>query len=352
LAIPLQSIDWIGVHSRAVAFTIVVLLITFLTLILGELVPKRLALNNPEKIAIFISGPMGFIAKLAHPVVRLLSLSTDAVLRLFGIHSMQEQPISEEEIRVMIDQGIEAGTVEEAERDMIESVFSLGDKRVGALMAPRTDVMWLDIEDNQDEIIKEIEDSPHSRFPVCQGDLDNVLGIVRSKDLLNSVLKGEQLDLRKWLKPPLFVPESAPVLKVLETMKKAKQHVSMVVDEYGVIQGFITVYDILEAIVGDIPSADEIEEPMAVQRKDGSWLIDGLLPLDDFKEIFNIRDDLPEQGTYQTVGGFIMMHLGRIPAAADYFEWDGLKFEVMDMDGNRIDKVLIMPMPEENKIKD
>lgn len=345
LSIEIGKMDILAPYAEAIAFTIVVLLITYFTLILGELVPKQIALHSSEKIAMAVSRPMKIISMLTSPAVHMLSVSTEGILKIFGIKTIREQLVSEEEIKVMIDQGIEAGMFEEAERDMIESVFSLGDSRAGALMTPRTDVFWLDVEDTSEEIHKKITESDHSRFPVCQDSLDKVLGIVRAKDILNALKNDEPFNLKKYMHTPLFVPESAPILKVLETFKKMRQHAAIVVDEYGITQGFITVYDILEAIVGDIPSVDETDEPMAVQRKDGSWLLDGLLPIDDFKEIFNIKE-LPGEGSYQTLGGFIMMQLGQIPSAADFFEWEDLKIEVVDMDGSRVDKVLLIPLKE------
>ncbi|MBN2356459.1 HlyC/CorC family transporter [candidate division KSB1 bacterium] len=330
-------------YAEPLAFGVVVLLITFFTIILGELIPKQLALTNPEKVASAVTLPMRFIAKIAYPAVAVLSYTSDGFMRLFGLHPAREQLVDEEEIKVMIDQGIEAGMFEEAERDMIESVFTLGDTRAGQLMTPRTDVVWLDVDDPPEVIFQKINESDHSRFPVCQDSLDTVLGLARAKDILRFVISGESFDIRRWMQHPLFVPENAPALKVLETFKKSRQHVAIVVDEYGVMQGFITVYDILEAIVGDIPSIDEMDEPMAIQRQDGSWLFDGLIALDEFKEIFNIRE-LPQEGNYQTLGGFILSHLGFIPSAADFFEYSGLRFEVVDMDGTRVDKVLVTPI--------
>jgi len=335
-------------YSEPFAFGLVVLVITFFTIILGELIPKQLALHNPEKVASAMAPPMQGLARISYPAVAVLNFFTQGVLRLFGLHAVREQLVDEEEIKVMIDQGIEAGMFEEAERDMIESVFDLGDTRAGQLMTPRTDVVWLDLDDSLQIIQQKINESDHSRFPVCKGSLDTILGVVRAKDILRCVTGGETFDLRRWMRSPLFVPESAPALKALETFKKSRQHVALVVDEYGVMQGLLTVYDILEAIVGDIPSIDDLDEPLAVKRQDGSWLIDGLLPLDDFKEIFAI-DKMPEEGNYQTLGGFILLHLGRIPSAADFFEWGGLRFEVMDMDGSRVDKLLVAPLTQAAK---
>jgi putative hemolysin len=336
-------------YSEAIAFALVVLVITYLTLILGELVPKQLALHNPEKVAGTLTPSMQLLAKIARPAVAILSWSTDAVLHLFGVSKAEEQPVSEEEIKVMIDQGIEAGMFEEAERDMIESVFSLADKRAGALMTPRTDVVWLSTDETAVETYKKILESEHSRFPVCEGNLDEVIGVVRAKDLLESAISHKEIDLRKHMQQALYVPESAMALNVLETFKKQRQHIAVVVDEYGVMQGIVTIFDILEAIVGDIPSLDETEARPGLQKRlDGSYLVDGLYYMEEFKEFFDI-DELPEESNYQTLGGFVLMHLGRIPVATDFFEWNKWRFEVMDMDGIRVDKVLVTPLVKENQ---
>lgn len=347
----LNLVPWLAPYSDALSSVIAILIITYLTLIIGELVPKRLALNYPERIASIVAVPMRMLANIASPVVYLLSASTDLVVRMMGIKPSTEPQVTEEEIRVLIEQGTEAGTFEAAEQDMVERVFRLGDRPVNALMTPRPDIVWLDLEDTAEENRKKMLDSCHSRFPVCQGGLDNVLGIMHVTDLLARSLSGQQLDLTVSLRQPVFVPESTRGLKILEVFKQTGIHLALVVDEYGVIQGLVTLNDIMVEIVGDVPSAGELEEPQAVQREDGSWLLDGMLPVDEFFEIFEI-DEIPSQhrGSYQTLGGFVITHLGKIPSATDYFEWESLRFEVMDMDGNRVDKVLVTPM--ERKISE
>jgi len=345
--VPLLSLfPGLGVYRDPLASVIAVLLITYLTLIIGELVPKQLALNYPERIASFVAVPMRMLAIIASPIVYLLSASTDLVVRLLGIRPSTEPLVTEEEIRVLIEQGTEAGTFEEAEQDMVERVFRLGDRPVSALMTPRPDIVWLDLEDTTEENRKKMLDSCHSRFPVCQGGLDNVLGVMHVTDLLARTLSGQTLDLTVGLRQPVFVPESTRGLKILELFKQTGIHLALVVDEYGVIQGLVTLNDIMVEIVGDVPSAGELEEPQAVQREDGSWLLDGMLPVEEFFEIFDI-EEIPKEhrGSYQTLGGFVITHLGRIPSATDHFEWEKLRFEVMDMDGNRVDKVLVKPMP-------
>lgn len=339
----LAMIPGLAPYREAIASGIAIVIVTYLTLIIGELVPKQLALNNPERVASSVAGPMRMLAMFAAPVVHLLSTSTDMVMRLLGIRPSDEPMVTEEEIKVLLQQGTEAGTFEEVEQDMVERVFRLGDRRVNALMTPRPDIVWLDLEDSLEENRQKITEGVHSRFPVCQGGLDNVIGVLHVNDLLVRSLGGEAMDLTTNLRQPLFIPESTRALSVLESFKKSSTHIAIVVDEYGVIQGLVTLNDILEAIVGDIPSVADMEEPYAVQREDGSWLLDGMLSVDEFKDILEI-DKIPgeEKGNYHTLGGFVVMHLGHIPTAADHFEWQGLRFEVMDMDGNRVDKVLVM----------
>lgn len=348
LAIELKRIPLLASQATGIAFFIVVFAIAYFSLVLGELVPKRLALNNPERIAISIASPMGFLAKFTAPAVNLLSYSTEFVLRLLGIEPSTDPEVTEEEIQILIEQGTEAGTFEEVEQDIVQRVFRLGDRRVSSLMTPRLDIIWLDLDDSSDVNRQKIINSVHTRFPVCQGGLDNVLGVLQINALLAQCLAGNPIDLTSSLRQSVFVPESTRALKVLELFKQSGPHLALVVDEYGVIQGLVTLNDILEALVGDIPSTDNTDELEAVQREDGSWLVDGMFSVEEFQKLFDI-EELPgqERGNYHTLGGFVITYLGRIPTAADYFQWENFRFEVMDMDGNRVDKVLVMPLPKE-----
>ncbi len=334
-------------YSGSMAITIVVLGITYTTLVIGELVPKRLAMQNTEKIACMVANPMRTMSIIISPAVHLLSSSTDIILKILGIKPVSKSSISEDEIKILIDEGIKTGTFEVAERDMIEHIFRLSDQRVGALLTPRNDIVWLDVDDSPDEIKRKMVDSGLSRFPLCQNGLDNILGIIQAKDILSKDILCNDIpckdiieEIKKTLRRPLFIPESTHVLKVLELFKQSGTHISLVVDEYGSVQGLITLNDILEEIVGDIPTAEELADPEAVKREDGSWLLGGMLSVDKFKEIFHITK-LPGEDNYHTLAGFVLAQMGRIPSAGNHFEWSGLRFEVVDMDKNRIDKILV-----------
>jgi len=345
LAEKIHAIPWLAPYSDAIALALVVIAITYLSLVIGELVPKRIALNNPERIAMFMVRTMQVLSAISSPFIRLLSLSTEGILRLIGLRPSSETHITEEEINVLIEEGTQIGTFEAAEQDMIERIFRLGDRRVSALMTHRPDIIWLDVNDPLLDITQTIRESIYSRFPVCDGSLDNVLGMLHVKDLLLQYMVGQPLDLKAALQTPLYVIDNTSTLKVLELFKQTGQQAALVIQEYGDIEGLITLNDILEAIVGDISSNDDLDHPQAVQREDGSWLLDGMLPIDELKDLLHVRA-LPEEssGDYETLAGFVLTELGRIPAPADHFEWDRFRFEVMDMDGRRIDKVLVQPL--------
>jgi len=328
-------------YSQIIGILVGVLPITYLSLVLGELVPKRLAMRDPEGISSSIARTMLFLTKLFSPLVRFLSFSTESVLRILGVKVSEEPPVTEEEIQLLIDQGTEAGIFEEAEHDMVEGVFSLGDQRVYSLMTPRTDIIWLDIDDATEDIREKIAENDFSRFPVRQGTLDVILGIVKARDLLVPSLKGEKINLKEMLRPAFYVPETMLASHALEILKEKGTDMLLVIDEFGGLQGLLTINDILEEIVGEM----EQDEPQATQRQDGSWLLDGMLEVDEFKEIFDFQA-LPHEDEYETLSGFVMMSLGRVPQETDHFEWNSLNFEVIDMDGRRVDKVLVTTLPQ------
>lgn len=345
LAAPLRglllAVPALAPYAESLSLAIVVIGITFVSIVLGELVPKRIALHNPERIAAILAGPMIFVSKLFRPFVWILGKITDFVLRLLGIQPGNEPPVTEEEIQLLIDQGTQAGVFEESEHDMVEGVFSLADQRVYSLMTPRPDIVWLDIADSVEEIRRKLEQSEFSRFPVRQGSLDVIVGIVKARDLLVQSLNNEPIILKNLLKPAFFVPETMFASRALEVLKEKGTDMLLVIDEFGALQGLLTINDILEEIVGEM----EIDEPQATQRQDGSWLLDGMLEVDEFKEIFHLPV-LPHEDEYETLSGFVMVSLGRVPQPTDRFEWHGLNFEIMDMDGRRVDKVLVTTLPQ------
>lgn len=350
LGVYLDTFPLLAPYGETIGIAIVVLLVTYFSLIIGELVPKRLAHSHAERIAVLVASPMNGLSKIASPVVGLLMASTEAVVRFLNVKPSAEPSITEEEIKVLIEQGTQIGVFEEVEQDMIEGVLNMDDRRVKAVMTPRPQIAWLDIQDSLDEIRRKVAHNHHSRFPVADDNLNNVLGVLYVKDLLAQSLAGESFDLKTLLHPALFVPETVSVLKVLELFKQEHSHLALVTDEYGSIEGLVTSDDILDSIVGDIPTVGARAEPLAVQREDGTWLLDGLLQIEQLKEIFDLRQ-LPdeEQNGYQTLAGFVINQVGHIPTAGQHFEWDQLRFEVVDMDGRRVDKVLVMPLQPDPK---
>ncbi len=350
IATLLAGVPALAPYSTALGVGTVVVTITFLSLILGELVPKRLALADPEGMAARVAGPMAGLAAVTRPLVRFLSASTNLVTRLLGVQASAEPAITPEELRILVEQGRQSGVFEESEQDMIEGVLRLDERRVGGLMTPRTQIVWIDINDSAEIIREKVASSRHSRFPVCQESLEEILGIVRTKDLLVQTLTCQQLDLRSILQPPLFVPESASALRVLELLQEHGRHVALLTDEFGSIQGLITHNDILEAVVGALPAPGKAAEPSAVRRSDGSWLVDGLMDVETFKALFDIENaELPDEelSIYQTLGGLAMHQIDAIPTVGQTFTWQGFRFEIMDMDGRRVDKVLVLPPPPE-----
>ncbi len=347
LAEQFKHIPQIALYSDALALAIVVGSITYLSLIIGELVPKRIALAHPERFAIILARPMNIVSKVTAPLVTLLSVSTDLILRLLRIKPSTEPSVSEEEVRMLLREGTQVGVFEVAEKDIVERTLRLGDKRIPALMTPRKEIVWLDIDSSVKSIRNMILESSLAYYPVCRDSLDKVIGIVRSEDILRNFLLDEKIDLKKFLVKPVFIPESMDPLQVLELFKKTGVHTALIIDEFGNVQGLLSLNDILEAIVGDIPSVNDDDEAEIVKRDNNSWLLDGLLSIDEFKEHFHIKK-LPEEkaGVFHTIGGFVMHHLGKIPSAGDTFEWDKFIFEIVDMDGNRVDKVLLTKKAE------
>jgi magnesium and cobalt exporter, CNNM family len=347
LATVIAAAPQLAPYAEAIALGLVVAAITFLSLILGELVPKRIALNHPETIASWVARPMTWLAKVGGPVVALLTNSTSLLLRIFGIKGQPESQLTEDEIKAVISQGAETGVIAQTEETIVQRVLQLGDTRVAAIMTPRPDIEWIDQDASPEELREFLASHPHTQFVVCQGSLDNVLGIVWSKDLLPFALRGRPIDLKGLIREPLFVPDSMPAVQLLESFRSSHKHVALVTDEYGAIEGLVTVTDLLVALVGALPVDATEATGGFVQRADGSVLVDGSAAIEDVMSRFSI-EALPEgeAGAYHTMGGFVMARLGRVPKAADAFEWGGWRFEVVDMDERRIDKVLVMAVAD------
>lgn len=341
LASQLSKLSWLAPYSRPISVFLVVLLITYLSLVIGELVPKRIGLNNPERTAMMVAGFMNVLSKITTPFVKLLGASTELVLRLLGIRKPDEPPVSDQEITGLMAQGTEAGVFEEAEQEIVENILWLSDRTVVTLMRPRRDIIWLDLAATQEEIRHVLADHKHSRFVIGNGNLDKVLGFVDVRRLLPAFLSGKPLSLKDFLEQPLYFPETTPALTVLERFKETSIHFGLVVDEYGSVEGLVTLSDVLEDLV-----AISNEAPQVLQRNDGSWLLDGLLSIDDFKDHIKL-DELPseEDNDFRTLAGFIITYLGHIPNIGESLEALGYRFEIIDMDGNRIDKILLSQLP-------
>jgi putative hemolysin len=342
----LDRIEPLRPLSDAMSVVVVVAVITYLSLVIGELVPKRIALAHPERIACAVAMPMRRLSRLTAPLVHLLGVSTDGLLELLGIRVGEAPEITEEEIRSLLRRGAESGVVEVAEQEMVERVLRLGDRSVKSIMTPRTEISWLALEAPREENLRKVLASSHARFPVARGTLDDCVGIVRSSRFLGAGLSGEEENLEALLEPALYVTEGMPALRVLEHFRRTAVHAALVTDEYGGVEGMVTLTDLMEAIVGMLPSREELEDPMVVQREDGSWLLDGLLDIGDFLNLLQLNG-VPEEerGSYLTLGGLVLQRLGHIPRAGEHFEWQGFRLEVVDMDGKRVDKVLVQPPP-------
>lgn len=346
LQVLLVQVPGLQASSEVLSFGIVVTVITFLSLVVGELVPKRIALSNPEQIACMVAPPMRLLARWSAPLVHLLATSTNLMLAGLGIRASEQPELTEDEIKAILRQGAESGVVEEAEHEIVQRVFRLGDRPIKAMMTPRTDICWLDLDAPLEENLQEVMSSNHSRFPVARENLDDCLGLVRGLSFLSALLDsragGKSVNLEAMLQPPLYVTESAPALTVIEQFRASGVHIALVTDEFGGIEGLVTLNDIMEALVGELPSAEDQEDPMVIQRDDGSWLLDGALDIADLKDLLEL-DTLPDEaaGGYHTLGGLVMHVLERIPRAGEHFDCGRFRLEVVDMDGKRVDKVLV-----------
>lgn len=342
----------IAPYSKALATVVMVAIITYLSVVLGELVPKRFALQYPETIASLIAAPMHGLSRLTYPVVRLFSLSSTALLSLLGARDSNEPPVTEEEIKSMLKEGTEAGVFERAEQTMVGNVFRLDDLRVTAIMTPRPDIAYLDLDDPPQVNRDKLAGAHYLTWPVCRDGLDQVIGVLYAKDVLRHALAGAELDIEGTAHPAVFVPESISPMQLIETFRRRRTTVALIVDEYGGLEGMVTLSDLLEAIVGDLPWASSgDEEDEAVRREDGSWLLDAGLQIERLQTIFPGTPPPDPRSGYHTLGGLVLDRLGRIPSVGDHFDWGGLRFEVVDMDRRRIDRLLVSslapaPMPD------
>jgi len=328
-------------YAEAIALAVVVTGITLLSLILGELVPKNIALQYPESIASWVARPMQLLSRTAGPFVRAVTAATTLIMRLFGIKATAEPGLTEDEIRAVISEGAQTGAIERAQESIVQRVFQLGEQRVAAIMTPRVDIEWVNIDITPDELREFLSSHTHTEFVVCKGELDNVLGTVRAAELLPAVLKGGRIDLRALMREALFVPDSMPAFKLLEAFRSSHRHVAIVMDEFGAVEGLVSVGDLLEGLVGTLPADASEAGGLFVSRADGSWLVDGSAPMDEVTTKFDVEVPQEESGAYHTIAGFVMARLGHIPRTTDTFEWGGLRFEVVDMDGRRVDKVMV-----------
>ena len=326
--------------AEITATAMVVVTITFLTIIFGELVPKRIGQMYPERVARLVAQPMEWLSMVGRPFVILLTLCTEATLRLFGIRGGPDRSVTTEEIAASLEEGLDAGVIEAQEHQMVRNVFRLDERQVGSMMIPRAEVVWLDVAASPERVLQLIGDEEHSRYPVCRGGLDDVLGVISAQSLLQQAMRGQPLELTQRLQAPVFVPETLSGMELLDQFRVSSAQVVFVVDEYGEVQGMITVRDVLEAITGEFTTPTD-KDSWAVQRQDGSWLFDGLIPVPELKDRLELKD-LPEEdrGRYNTLAGMVLLLLGRLPCTADSVEWLDWRFEVVDMDGKRIDKVL------------
>lgn len=339
----LAKIDFLAPHSDSLGYVLVILITTYISLVFGELVPKRIAMQNPERVSSLVARPMRLISKLTYPFVWLLSNSTQLILRILRIPQSTDSAVTEEEIQMLLREGIQHGIFEESEEDMIAGVFRLDDLWVEALMTPRTQIVYLDIHDTQEIVYQKIAGNTTTRFPVVDGDIENVQGFVSTGAILRQLLAGRPFDLTPILQEPLIIPHSTPASSALSKFQEADTvHFALVIGEYGEVEGVLTINDIISTVVGEIDHAD------IIQRKDGSWLVDGLVPPSEFRAELDIHDLLPDEDTnlYHTVAGFMIHYTYSFPQIADTVDWNGYRFEVIDIDGRRIDKILVTKLPD------
>jgi len=342
----LAKIAFLAPIAGPLAVALVVVLTTLVSVVCGELVPKAIALRNPEAISAAIIRPMRFISALLGPIARFLTWCTDRIVSLLGLKNKEEPPVTEDEVKVLIAQGTKAGVFDAREREMVEGVLSLDDRRVTSLMVPRPEVVFIDLSDGVEAARRIVLDNTNYAYiPAVDGDLDRVVGMLPEKKALAAIIEGHFDDPNALLVKPVVIPESLTALKAFTAIKNGSVKTALIIDEYGGVSGLVTLSDLMEAVVGDLPQTGDPDEPTMIHRDDGSWLVDGALPIDEFLDRLKLHE-MPDEGDYETVAGLVLDRMGSIPRAGDKCRWDGLLFEVMDMDGNRIDKLLVVEVPD------
>ena len=341
-------------YNDVISVVVVVIVSTYLTLVIGEIVPKVIALNDPERISLKVAKSMAILTVVSRPISIILAKSSSFLLWLMRIENRNDDIVTEEEIELMIKEGRQDGTIEQEEEDIIKRVFKLDDQKVESIMTPRNEIIWIDLEDDRDINKVKIIESKRSIFPIASGELDDFIGVVQAKDILSAMFGEDEFDVHKIVKDPLVISEHLETLELLREFKENQEyvHMSLVVDEFGSVEGLITLNDLLEGIVGDIPGIDEDDEPKATQRSDGNWLIDGRYPIDRFKELFELKENLPdeEEDGYTTLAGFILSLSGTIPDEGDKYDCGRFIFEIIDLDGHQIDKILVTDLGPQEEI--
>lgn len=345
LAQALASVPLIGDYAEATALGLVVASITVLSIIVGELVPKSIGLRYPESIASWVAGPMTLLSRVGAPLIHVLTASTNVIMRLVGFKPMSEPGLTEDEIRAVISEGAESGVLEPTEESIVQRVFQLGDMRVAAIMTPRVDIEWVDVNISTEDLRGFLMSHSHNEFVVCEGNLEHVLGTVRAAELLPALLTGGVIGLRALLRQPLFVPDSMGAFKLLEAFRASHRHLALVMDEFGAVEGLVSITDLLEGLVGALPGDPNDAQAAFVRRDDHSWLVEGSAPIDEVVSKFELEQPAEEVGAYHTLAGFVIARLGRIPQTADTFDYADFRFEVVDMDGRRVDKVMVTRVP-------
>lgn len=355
LSEPLSKLISFVPYNEQISIIIVVIITTYLTLVVGEIVPKVIALNNPEKVSLKVAKSMVILSKISKPVSYVLAKSSKFLLWILRIEHKNENIVTEEEIELMIKEGREDGTIEQEEEDIIKRVFKLDDQKVESIMTPRNEIIWIDLEDEKDINKVKIMESKRSIFPIAYGELDDFMGVVQAKDILSLMFSDVDFDIKEIIKEPLIVSEKLETLELLKEFKENQEyvHMSLVVDEFGSVEGLITLNDLLEGIVGDIPGIDEDEEPKATKRNDGTWLIDGRFGIENFKKLFDMDESFPdeEEDGFTTIAGFILSISGTLPDVNDKYRWERFCFEIVDLDGHQIDKILVTDLGEDYLLK-